>query len=89
MPLDAGAPAQNPSAQAPSPSSSSSSLVLSVTAAYPPGTQAAAQNLSDALTSTPGALLQSVRNIAGPLSVSGLSTTQYPAALILLTPPCM
>ena len=40
-----------------------------------PEPQAAAQNLSDALTSTPGALLQSVTKNAGPLSVSGQSST--------------
>ena len=65
----AGAASSGPSAQAPGPASSS--LVLSVLAVFPPGTQAVAQNLSSLLTSSASAPLQPVSNLGGPFTVSG------------------
>ena len=59
----------NSAAQAPGPASSS--LVLSVLAVFPPGTQAVAQNLSSLLTSRASALLQPVSDLGGAVSVSG------------------
>lgn len=67
--LRAGGPSQGQTAQAPGPPSGA--LVLSVVALFPPGTQAAAQNLFGLLTSSSSSLLQAVTNIAGPLSISG------------------